>query len=797
MALPTIITVKGTYLKLDGTPETGSITFTSKVYVLYSEDEFSVVPSHKTVVLEPDGSFEIELPASNDPDWTPVGWRYTVSTKISGDYSVFQTVIPYNAPGGEVFMNDLLPVTSGGSGLYASYSHTHLGFVTEANVNEIVETSVGEVVDEAVSDALVAELVNYAPISHTHAASAIVSGTIAIARLPVGVGSTQVAAGDHTHNYDAVYAPLIHNHNGVYAVVNHNHDSTYSLLGHNHDTLYAPISHNHAGVYAPVSHSHAISDVTGLQVALNGLQPAGSYLVAADIADFATDTELSTGLNLKLDKAGGEVVDSTITIRKGDNSSGIRMRSSGGAVDFDKMNGDIIVGSFAGPGFSGTQTNIQRWRNDGTTFVGKTSFSATAYGEEQVIDAASGEARIGAKNSLANLRFCGYTATNTSPASGSWALNDLVLDTLGRLWRCSVAGTPGTWVALDKTALGLSLVDNTADSAKPVSTAQQTALNLKANIASPTFTGTVSGITKSMVGLGNVDDTADSAKPVSTAQQTALNLKANIASPTFTGTVAGISKSMVGLGSVDNTADTAKPVSTLQQTALNLKADLASPTFTGTVAGITKSMVGLSNVDNTADSAKPISALQVVANAANVRASDHNYGGWTFDPAMVQGNGLVVTSGLTYIIRLRIMSALVTNLHFHITTPGATLTSGQCFATLHDDAGVLLAANAVTSDLSGTGTNGWQTGGIKTHPLVAAQVTTPGNWYKIRFWFNGTTGPTFSRALSSSSAILNAGLVAPNFRYATADTTVTTLASAPATIGTQTGDSIARWAAVS
>ena len=60
---------------------------------------------------------------------------------------------------------------------------------------------------------------------------------------------------------------------------------------------------------------------------------------------------------------------------------------------------------------------------------------------------------------------------------------------------------------------------------------------LKANLASPTFTGTVSGITASMVGLGNVTNTSDANKPVSTAQQTALDLKANLASPTFTGTV--------------------------------------------------------------------------------------------------------------------------------------------------------------------------------------------------------------------------------------------------------------------
>jgi hypothetical protein len=52
------------------------------------------------------------------------------------------------------------------------------------------------------------------------------------------------------------------------------------------------------------------------------------------------------------------------------------------------------------------------------------------------------------------------------------------------------------------------------------------ALDLKANIASPTFTGTVSGIAKAMVGLGNVDNTSDANKPVSTAQQAALDAKA-------------------------------------------------------------------------------------------------------------------------------------------------------------------------------------------------------------------------------------------------------------------------------
>ena len=58
-----------------------------------------------------------------------------------------------------------------------------------------------------------------------------------------------------------------------------------------------------------------------------------------------------------------------------------------------------------------------------------------------------------------------------------------------------------------------------------------TALGLKAPLADPTFTGTVSGITKSMVGLGNVDNTTDASKPVSTATQTELDLKLNSSDP--------------------------------------------------------------------------------------------------------------------------------------------------------------------------------------------------------------------------------------------------------------------------
>ena len=81
-------------------------------------------------------------------------------------------------------------------------------------------------------------------------------------------------------------------------------------------------------------------------------------------------------------------------------------------------------------------------------------------------------------------------------------------------------------------------------------TALTTTVNLKAPLASPTFTGTVSGITKSMVGLSNVDNTTDLLKPISTATQTSLDLKAPLASPTFTGTVDFSTATVTGLDAI-------------------------------------------------------------------------------------------------------------------------------------------------------------------------------------------------------------------------------------------------------
>jgi len=108
-----------------------------------------------------------------------------------------------------------------------------------------------------------------------------------------------------------------------------------------------------------------------------------------------------------------------------------------------------------------------------------------------------------------------------------------------------------------------------------------TAINLKANIESPTFTGTVSGITKAMVGLGNVDNTSDLNKPISTATQAALDLKANATDVTAALNLkANTTDVNTALALKANTADVNTALALKANTsdvteALNLKANAA------------------------------------------------------------------------------------------------------------------------------------------------------------------------------------------------------------------------------
>jgi len=220
------------------------------------------------------------------------------------------------------------------------------------------------------------------------------------------------------------------------------------------------------------------------------------------------------------------------------------------------------------------------------------------------------------------------TSTLTAHTSASTSVHGIA-DTSLLATTANVATAKSEAIASAATAAGTALSTHEADttnvhgisdtSALALTATVNSELALKANLASPTFTGTVSGITKSMVGLGSVDNTADADKPVSTAATTQLNLKAPLASPALTGvptaptaaaatnttqvaTTAYVRAEVAALvNSAGATLDTLGEIatalgndanlSTTLTNAIALKAPLASPTFTGTntVAALTAS----------------------------------------------------------------------------------------------------------------------------------------------------------------------------------------------------------------
>lgn len=103
-----------------------------------------------------------------------------------------------------------------------------------------------------------------------------------------------------------------------------------------------------------------------------------------------------------------------------------------------------------------------------------------------------------------------------------------------------LAGVATGATANSSDATLLARANHTGTQAISTVTGLQTALDAKAAAADlSSHTGNTSNphsVTKAQVGLSNADNTSDANKPVSTATQTALDLKANLASPALTGT---------------------------------------------------------------------------------------------------------------------------------------------------------------------------------------------------------------------------------------------------------------------
>ena len=237
-------------------------------------------------------------------------------------------------------------------------------------------------------------------------------------------------------------------------------------------------------------------------------------------------------------------------------------------------------------------------------------------------------------------------ATNTTQIATTAFVTGAVTDLIG--------GAPGALDTLNELA---AAINDDASYASGITTA----LGLKAPLASPTFTGTVTvpapvnntdAVTKEYVDSAaaaastlSFDNLTD-ATIVSAANGQFLkyngsawvNDAIDLATDTVGDYVANLTAG-TGITLANNSGENASPTITVDtsviqarvadvsdteigylngvtsaiQTQIDTKAPSASPTFTGTVAGITSTMVGLGNVDNTSDASKPISTATQTA----------------------------------------------------------------------------------------------------------------------------------------------------------------------------------------
>lgn len=102
-----------------------------------------------------------------------------------------------------------------------------------------------------------------------------------------------------------------------------------------------------------------------------------------------------------------------------------------------------------------------------------------------------------------------------------------------------------TYLGIGSGGAAASLVDgvgtltwNSGETLWEMGTGSGEGLSVDGIVSATSFTGSgagLTGLTKGQVGLGNVDNTSDAGKPMSTATSAALDLKANLAGPLFTG----------------------------------------------------------------------------------------------------------------------------------------------------------------------------------------------------------------------------------------------------------------------
>lgn len=386
--VPTI-TVTGTFYRqtglLAGTPAVGTISFKQPSLTVPSAD--MLIPRETiTATLDVNGSFSVVLLVTNSALITkPTSWAYEVSADLTD--AIFQSNA-YQFPdtyGSTVSLFDVPPVTD------------------PTGDCDVVTCASDEALQEEIAARIAADDVLQAEIDDEAAA--------------------REAADD---------------------VLQGNIDDEEAAREAADDVLQAEIDSIVGG-----------GIVTSI-IAGNGIDVSGATGDVTVSAEFGTGVNQVPQANTVVYLTGVQSVAGVKTFTDnveftGTNKAARVNTDVGGLVtQVDFAESPVVFYTYSGANFTGTQRAMLRFSasSQGAQPVGAWAWKATdpIGANVHVIDAVTGVAELGLKNSSTNIRFCGQRSTAGAPVAGAWILNDLVLDSGGVWWLCTVAGTPGTWV---------------------------------------------------------------------------------------------------------------------------------------------------------------------------------------------------------------------------------------------------------------------------------------------------------------------------------------------------------------
>jgi hypothetical protein len=242
---------------------------------------------------------------------------------------------------------------------------------------------------------------------------------------------------------------------------------------------------------------------------------------------------------------------------------------------------------------------------------------------------------------------------------------------------------------------------------------------------------------KAFVGLPNVDDTSDANKPVSSATQTALDLKANLAGATFTGPLTGTSGIIQQRNST--TAQQYEIYGTYTDTSNYVGLRLASSSTATTISAITAG-TGADNVDI---NLTPAGTGRVFA----------NNGLSVNSPSLLAVAGALSVGTTTAGVRGLQVHALDGSLGFYLNCSGASRsgTNNTCFQ-LDTGTNTVLAVNV--RNPAGTSVHTVSQAGLVTCTTlqVNGTYTDASNYVRAAISSNGTSSITLAAETAGTGA---------------------------------------------